>query len=51
MMKDACWQEGLGMLKKRKTKKWPAHWPRKGKKYSILVNNEEEKDVYGLEEK
>ena len=50
MMKDACRQEGFGMLKKKKLR-IGQHVDLGKEVNSILVNNEEEKDVDGLEEK
>ena len=52
MMKHACRQERFGMLEKKKKKHRNCKHVDLGKEVnSILVNNEEEKDVDGLEEK
>ena len=51
MMKDVCRLEGFGMLKKKKKLRNGLHVNLGNEVNSILVNNEEEKDVDGLEEK
>ena len=51
LMKDVCKQEGFGMLKEKKKQRNGQHVDLGKEVNSILVNNEEEKDVDGLEEK